>query len=105
VRGQVFALVAITAGVCEEVLVRGYLLWYFATLSPLPVAVLVSSALFGAGHIYLGRSHAVRALVVGLFMCGLVIATHSLWPAILLHAAIDGVSGELAFRAHPGASS
>jgi uncharacterized protein len=98
---RVFALVAITAGFCEEVLARGYLLWYFATLTTLPVAVLLSSALFGAAHLYLGRQHAVRAFAIGLVMAAIVIATHSLWPAIVLHAVIDGVSGELAFRARP----
>ena len=55
-RGMI--LVAFTAGVCEEMLFRGFVTWYFlafwpGTRSSLALAMIISSILFGFGHIYL----------------------------------------------------
>ena len=49
-----FALVAVGAGIAEELSFRGFLLFYFATFLPglgVLVAVLASSAAFGLGHL------------------------------------------------------
>lgn len=94
-----FVLVALTAGVCEEVIFRGFAIWYFTALTGLAAAVVLSTVLFGLCHIYLGRGPAIRAGGVGLLMAIVVVATHSLWPAIVWHALMDLVAGELAYRA------
>jgi CAAX protease family protein len=96
---QGFTLLAITAGICEEVLYRGYVLWYVAVWTGPFIAAAISSVLFGVAHLYLDGRSAVRAGIVGALMAVLVLATGSLWPAMLLHAAIDMNSGDLAFRA------
>jgi CAAX protease family protein len=103
---KLFRLVSVTAGVCEEVLFRGFLIWYLAGwIGPL-AAVILSSLLFGAGHMYLGIDQAPKTAFAGLVFAIIAVASGSLWPAILLHAAIDWNSGDLGFRAiTAGASS
>ncbi len=94
---KVFWMVSATAGVCEEILYRGFLIWYLAVWTGLIAAVILSSLLFGLGHIYLGRAHIPKTALAGLFLACLALASGSLWPAILLHAAVDWNSGELGF--------
>lgn len=92
-----FYRVAFTAGVCEEVLFRGFLLWYFAVWVGVWPAAILSSIVFGLGHVYLGVRQIPNTAIIGLVMAALAILSGSLWPAMLLHAAIDWNSGELGF--------
>ncbi|MFI5370885.1 MAG: CPBP family intramembrane glutamic endopeptidase, partial [Candidatus Eisenbacteria bacterium] len=56
---------SITAGVCEEILFRGYLAALLATwIGGIPAA-LAASVIFGFAHLYLGRTGAIRAGIVG----------------------------------------
>jgi membrane protease YdiL (CAAX protease family) len=96
-----FALVSITAGICEELLFRGFLMSYFAGWG-LVAAVAVSSLFFGFAHIYQGMPSVPRTGIVGLVLALIVVAAGSLWPAIIIHAAIDLNSGDLGFRALAG---
>ena len=65
-------------------------------------AVIVASILFGLGHVYLGLVQVPKTAIIGLLLAIVVALTGSLWPAMLLHAAIDWNSGELGFRLlHP----
>jgi len=95
---RLFQMVAITAGICEEVLYRGFVIWYLAIWTALIPAALLSSILFGFAHIYIGLPHVLRTTIVGAVFAILVLGTGSLWPAIFLHAAIDLFSGDLAYR-------
>ncbi|MGP8250536.1 MAG: CPBP family intramembrane glutamic endopeptidase [Terracidiphilus sp.] len=92
-----FHAVSITAGVCEEALYRGFLLWYFAVWAGVWPAAVLSAVVFGVGHAYLGVRQIPNTAVVGLVMATLAILSGSLWPAMLLHAAIDWNSGELGY--------
>src|SRR5947208_812557 len=94
-----FKLLSVTAGVCEEVMYRGYIWWYLAVWTGPWAGAAISSVLFGAGHLYLDRKSAVRAGIVGAVMAGIVLGCGSLWPAMIVHAAIDINSGGLAFHA------
>jgi len=94
-----FLLLSISAGICEELLFRGYLMWYLATWTGLAWAAVISSVVFGAGHLYLDGRSALKAGIVGAVMAGITIAAGSLLPAMLIHAAVDMNSGSLGFRA------
>jgi len=94
---KTFWLVSLTAGVCEETLYRGFMTWYLAVWMGLIPAFVVSSILFGAAHIYMGIAQVPKTALVGLIFAGVVFYSGSLWPATLLHAAIDWNSGELGF--------
>jgi len=98
-----FALVAITAGVCEEVLFRGFVMWYVGVWTGPVLAVVISSLLFGFAHQYLGVTHVLRTAIVGVIFALIVLAAGSLWPVILIHAAMDLVAGDLGYRALSGA--
>ena len=93
--GRAFSMLSITAGICEEILYRGFLITYFAVFFPLWVAVLGSTVIFALGHSYQGVAGATKAGVVGLVMAGFFLLTGSLWPAMVTHAVIDLNSGYL----------
>lgn len=93
--GRLFAGLAVTAGVCEEVMYRGFLIAYFAAFSPLWVAVALASAIFGLGHAYQGAAGILKTGLVGIAMAVLLLLTGALWAPILVHAVIDLTSGHL----------
>jgi uncharacterized protein len=95
---RLFKIVSVTAGVCEEVLFRGFLLWYLAGWTGTMVAVILSSLVFGLGHIYLGTKNVPKTAAAGMMLACLAVASRSLWPAILIHAAMDWNSGELGYH-------
>lgn len=87
-----FAVVCVTAGVCEEIIFRGWIIRYFAAL---PVGLTLwgslglSSALFGLVHLYQGwRGVALTALAGGMFGL-LFFVTGNLLGPIILHILID----------------
>lgn len=92
-----FLCLSATAGICEEILFRGVLVWYFAhSLDPW-TAQAAALALFGAAHLYLGPSAALRSLLAGAAVAGLYLWTGSLWASMLLHAVVDATSGWMGY--------
>ncbi len=98
-RGEMFGFgaVSFTAGVCEEVLFRGFLIWYLLQLIPLIPALITAGLLFGMAHAYQGPRGVIQTAVVGLGMAVLYKVTGSLWIPMALHAFIDLNSGLLAY--------
>jgi CAAX protease family protein len=95
---KLFWAICATAGVCEEIFFRGFLTWYLAVwIGPIG-AVVAASALFGIGHVYMGVARVPKAAFLGLIFAVVVALTGSLFPAMLLHAAIDWNSGELGYH-------
>ncbi|WP_181918946.1 CPBP family intramembrane glutamic endopeptidase [Wenzhouxiangella sediminis] len=91
--------VSLTAGICEELLYRGYLMQWLAGFIPVWAAMLLSSAVFGLMHAYQGPGGILRTVGLGLVMAGLFVLTGSLlWP-ILLHVVIDAYAGALSWLA------
>jgi uncharacterized protein len=88
-----FMALAITAGFCEELIYRGFVVWVLAFALGLYGAAAASVILFGLSHIYLGRTGAIRAMLTGTVLEGLVLATHSVVPSMVLHAIIDLAGG------------
>jgi membrane protease YdiL (CAAX protease family) len=89
--------VSLTAGFCEELLFRGFLIWMLQPLVGLWLAALLSALLFGAAHAYQGLAGVIRTGLFGLFFTAIVLLTRSLWPAIVLHAVVDAMGGVLAW--------
>ena len=110
-RSWFFALAG-TAGVCEEVLYRGYLIWYlvawawlFAPHQSFLVAAVASSLLFGVGHAYQGARGILLTLAVGGFLAAIYWITRSLFAGMLIHALMDlhaGYLSHLAYSRTPG---
>jgi membrane protease YdiL (CAAX protease family) len=85
---------AVTAGLCEEFLYRGFAMAAL-TRAGLPVwgVVLSSSILFGLAHLYQGRGGIVSTLVIGTVFGTARIAYDGLVPVMLWHFAVDAVAG------------
>jgi hypothetical protein len=94
-----FRRLSVTAGVCEEIVYRGYLIWYLsAFVGPWPAALL-AALIFGGVHLYQGPAGVVRTGATGLAMAILYVGTGSLlWPMIL-HTAVDVQGGAMARHA------
>ena len=92
-----FTVLSITAGVCEEVLFRGYLIWYLAIYVGLPTASVLSGVAFGLGHLYQGRRQAVKIIFVGFVFVLFYVGTGTLWIPMALHALLDAAQGRLAY--------
>jgi len=88
-----FAL-AITAGICEEFLYRGFTMAVLAQAGLQTwLVVLLSSFLFGLAHSYQGRGGMIMTFVIGLVLGTSRISYDSLVPAIFWHSAVDVVAG------------
>ena len=98
---RTFGFTSVTAGVCEEVVFRGFLIAYFAALFGVPLwgAALISSIAFGMAHMYQGPVGMLRTGAVGLVFAVLYLMTGSLWAPILAHAVMDLASGHMGFLA------
>jgi membrane protease YdiL (CAAX protease family) len=85
---------AVTAGLCEEFLYRGFAMAAL-TREGLPVwgVVLLSSALFGLAHLYQGRGGLVSTLVIGTVFGTARMAYDGVVPVMLWHIAVDAVAG------------
>jgi len=89
-----YLALAITAGLCEEFLYRGFVMAVLVRVGlPSWAVVLISSLLFGLAHSYQGRGGVVMTLFVGLILWSSRMAYDSLVPAIFWHGAVDVVAG------------
>lgn len=93
-----FMALSITAGVCEELLYRGFLTWLLASYMPLVLAIIIVSIAFGFGHGYQGVKGIVKTGTVGLIMSLIVLASGWLIPAMVIHAILDISGGIVSFR-------
>jgi membrane protease YdiL (CAAX protease family) len=89
-----FAALSLTAGFCEELVFRGFLIPVIdAATGSVAIAAVVSSAVFGVLHAYQRPAGAVRAAALGLLLAIPFLLTGSILPAMAAHAAIDLISG------------
>ena len=87
-----FVCLSVTAGICEELLYRGFLVWALQYWIGLGWAAAVSVILFGAAHAYQGKD-VVRPTVAGVVLQGIALLTQSILPGMLVHAMLDVMSG------------
>jgi membrane protease YdiL (CAAX protease family) len=90
----VFIVLGVTAGICEEIVFRGYLQRQLGALSnSIVVGVIASAVVFGASHLYEGWE---RMIIIGVF--GAILGTtaalrKSLRPSIIAHSWHDVIAG------------
>ena len=87
-----FALLSLSAGICEELLFRGFLIRLLhegALALPVAGALGISSVVFGLGHAYQGWKGVCSTAIGGLALGLVFLLTGSLIPAIVLHALLD----------------
>ena len=83
-------LIAVTAGVTEEIVVRGYAQTRLEQLrAPTAVIILLPTALWGVIHVYQGAGAALTIFGLGLMYAWYFQRTRRLWPLILAHVLFD----------------
>ena len=99
-RGELrhFYRLSLTAGIVEEVLWRGFMIWYLNQFMPLWAAATLSTIGFAAAHAYQGAANVPRITLVGAVFAGLYLLTGSVWVSIVLHAAVDILQGRTAYE-------
>jgi len=92
-----FAAVAVSAGVWEELLFRGFLIaWFAHWIGPIG-GIVAAAAAFGLGHLYQGAGGVAKTGVAGLVAGFLYLLTGSLWIPMVLHTAVDLHAGTLGY--------
>jgi len=90
---RAFFKISLTAGIVEEIIYRGFVIWYLGLVMPVWAAVVFSSIIFGLGHSYQGISGAIRTGLLGLAFGVLYVLTGSIWLPILGHILLDALQG------------
>ena len=106
-----YIFLALTAGICEEIIFRAYFIRYFqvifASIDPTHTLAIVTPALiFGAVHFYQGWQAVVKVMSMAVLFGYIYVHTNSLWVVMGIHAGIDLIGGALAWwllgaKAHP----
>ena len=97
--GQIWSMLglAIVSGTFEEVLFRGVLLRHLETMTGTWIALAITSALFGAGHIFNPNASWFAAFAIaveaGILLGAAYLLTRRLWLAIGIHAAWNFTQG------------
>lgn len=89
---------SITAGICEEIIYRGFMITVIAASVGTWVAVGVSAVVFGLGHAYQGPSSILKTAAIGVAMGVLFVVTGSLWAPMLLHVVYDLTIGYIGWQ-------
>lgn len=84
---------AVTAGITEEVVFRGFLIGFAVLFTPLWAAAVFSITIFLLGHLYQGVKPALKLLLIASILTLLFVLSGSLIPGIVLHVAVDIFSG------------
>ncbi len=98
-----FLFVALTAGVCEEIIFRGFFIQYFLAINTDNLlgnclSVIIPAFLFAFGHLYQGGKAVVKTMLMAILFGWIFLVTKSLWPLIILHFLVDVIGGYLAMK-------
>ncbi len=85
------------AGVCEEIIFRGFLFWQLNQVMHDVFAVLIANLLFGIAHAATRLNNAIKAFGLGLLFSILYLVTGSLWLPILAHIIVDLYAMSISF--------
>ena len=89
-----FLVLAVMAGICEEIVFRGYLQKQFtAWFRNLPAGIIVSAVLFGAAHGYQGTKLMLILSVYGAMFGIMAALRKSIIPGMMAHAWQDSLAG------------
>ena len=90
----VWFCLSITAGICEEIIFRGYLQQQFSAITRSALAgIALSAIIFGASHGYEGGPRMILIAIFGLLFGLLAWWRKSLRPGMIAHAWHDALSG------------
>lgn len=96
---HVFDLMGITAGITEEIIFRGYLIWAFSFVLPLWGAALAALCVFTLLHLYQGARQLPGIFMMGGLVTLVFVVSGSIWPAIALHIFVDVINNSTVWKA------
>lgn len=88
-----FTLLGLTAGIAEEIVFRGFLIWALSAFLPLPAAAATSLLVFVALHLYQGLGQLWAVTAAGGVLTVMYVASGSLYPVIAAHILVDVLNG------------
>ena len=100
-------VVSLSAGICEEIVFRGFLITYLLSLTEgFPydtfVAVAGSAFIFGVVHAYQGWGALFKIVLLSVLFALIFVLSESLLLVILLHYLVDFIGGLLAYYRENG---
>lgn len=87
-----FAAISVGAGISEELACRGFLIYYLGLYLPRLNSIeiaLLTSVVFGLGHLYQGWRGILKTGTGGMILAGLYLLSGSLLLPMAVHAALD----------------
>lgn len=98
-----FTFAAFTAGVCEEIIFRGFFINYLLAFSGHTIvgqwsSILLPALLFSVVHIYQGHKAVLKILLAGILFGLIYYFSRSLLIVIILHFVMDMISAYVAMR-------
>ena len=93
-----FLGVSVTAGICEEILYRGFLFLILSTYMHYVLAIILLNIAFGLLHVWSTHKNMLSAFFLGLLFSVVYMLTGSLILSILIHIMVDVYVGTLAYR-------
>jgi membrane protease YdiL (CAAX protease family) len=89
-----FAISAITAGICEELLYRGFLMSYIPTIFPMfarqfVIISIISGLVYGLSRAYLGFRGITQTALTGFSFAIVYFLSGSLIPAMVVHVLVE----------------
>ena len=97
---KLLVLVSFIAGICEEIVYRGFLFWFLCTYLLIPSALVLANLPFALAHLTTtGFRNSFFAFILGLLASLLFLLTKSLWLSILLHIIVDLYAITFAYKA------
>lgn len=94
-----FNLVSVTAGITEEIIFRGYLIWVFSLFVPIWLAGLAALVVFTFLHLYQGAKQLPTVFAMGALLTLIFILSGSIWPAIAVHILVDMINNSMVWKA------
>lgn len=91
-----YILLCLCAGIFEEIIYRGFMVNYFLENVSLGIpwtAIIVPAILFSLAHFYQGWAAVLKISVLAILLNLIFIYTQSLYPTMIIHFAIDLISG------------
>jgi membrane protease YdiL (CAAX protease family) len=94
-----YIFMCITAGICEEIIFRGFLIPYAKTFftTDLP-AVIIPAAVFAAVHFYQRTAAVIKIFMLSVIFGFIFLESGSLWIVMFLHFGIDLAGGLIVLK-------
>ncbi len=93
-----YTFLAFSAGICEEIVFRGFLVTYIAHFTVdlaygMWIAIIIPAVVFSVSHLYQGWWAVLKIFIISMLFGGIFLVSGSLIIVIFIHVFIDLISG------------